>query len=314
MDQDKETHIEQLDWLNIPPELKPGLSRQKLSRRKLRGWSLVLEARGIPWRSERTEQGWQLLVPAERFQEACAELSRYEQENRNWPPPPPADRPLHENTASTLWVLIALALFHNIAVQQSNPFGHAPLDWVARGSAHAAEIRAGEWWRLLTALTLHSGPLHLFGNIVVGGIFMVRLCWILGSGYAWFLVLISGALGNLLNALVQSPAHRSIGASTAVFAAVGLLATINMLHYRRSLWRRWPLPVAAALGLLALLGVGGENTDVGAHLFGFLAGLLLGLPVDRFRERTASLAVPLNRLFALLSVVLICAAWWLALR
>ena len=313
MTKDSHIKIEQLEWVAIPAELKPGLARQGVSKRQLRQWTLVLQSRQIPCRTEKDEKGFQLLVPAHQFQQACRELIEYEQENKNWPPPPPPDQKFHENTASTIWVLILLALFHNLTAHHANPFGQAPIDWLALGNAYTEKILNGEWWRLITALTLHSGPIHLAGNIVAGGIFIVRLCWILGSGIAWLLVLTSGMLGNLLNCLVQSPTHQSIGASTAVFGAVGLLATINTLRYRQSLWRRWPLPVAAALGLLALLGTGGENTDIGAHLFGFFSGVALGalshhLPVSNQKSHQI-----LNRLFACLATILVVAAWWLAL-
>jgi membrane associated rhomboid family serine protease len=40
--------------------------------------------------------------------------------------------------------------------------------------------------------------------------------------------------------------------------------------------------VAAALGLLAMLGTGTGRTDVLAHLFGFFCGAVLGIPVALF--------------------------------
>jgi membrane associated rhomboid family serine protease len=74
------------------------------------------------------------------------------------------------------------------------------------------------------------------------------------------------------------PTHSAIGASTAVFATLGLLAAYS---WRRRTGRsaRWPYrwaPLIAAVALLALLGAGGEHTDVLAHLTGFFAGTLLG--------------------------------------
>ncbi len=221
---------------------------------------------------------------------------------------------MQENTASTLWIFIFLAIFYNITQQQINLFGHHPIDWIELGNAHAEKILHGEWWRLITALTLHSGPLHLVSNIALGGIFMVHLCRLLGSGRAWFLVISAGALGNLLNALIQSPEHRSIGASTAVFGAVGLLAAINTLHFRKNLWRRWLLPIAAALGLLALLGASGENTDIGAHLFGFISGIGLGLLPEFFTPRLKQSRKQIDRSLIFVSIGLVLIAWWLALQ
>ena len=311
---EKHIKIEQLDWVSIPPGIKDGLSEQAVPKRKLKNWMLVLQSRRIPCRGEKVNHKWQLLVPADQYQKACQELLQYEAENRNWPPSPPDERQLKENTASTIWILILLALFYNVTQQHSNLFGHHSINWIELGNAHAEKILKGEWWRLITALTLHSGPLHLIGNIALGGIFMVRLCRLLGSGSAWFLVLSAGTLGNLLNAFVQSPDHRAIGASTAVFGAVGLLATINMLHFHKNLWRRWPLPIIAALGLLALLGTSGENTDIGAHLFGFLFGIGLGLVSEYFTQKLKYPWRQINRGLAFLSTLLVLAAWWLALK
>lgn len=313
MIEEKQIEIELLDWVPIPPELKDGPSDQTIPKRKLKSWTLVLQSRQIPCRSEKRDDRWQLLVPVDQYQNACQELIQYETENRNWPPPPPVERKLQENTASTIWILILLAIFHNVTQQQINLFGHQPVNWAELGNAHAEKILTGEWWRLVTALTLHSGPLHLFSNIALGGIFMVRLCRLLGSGRAWFLVISAGALGNLLNALVQFPDHRSIGASTAVFGAVGLLATINMLHFRNNRRRGWLMPIAAALGLLALLGASGENTDIGAHLFGFLAGIGLGLVSEYFTQRFEQQQKQLDRGLAFITVGVVLGAWGLAL-
>lgn len=311
---DDQISVEQLEWVAIPTQLSDGLQHRPLSKRKLRNWTLVLQARQIPCKTEQLQHGWQLLVPTDHFQTALDQLQRYETENRNWPPPLPQLPPQQENTTTTIWVLIALGLFHILTHKHLNPLEQAPLDWYQLGNAHAGKILDGQWWRLVTALTLHSGGVHLAGNIIIGGIFINRLCRDLGSGLGWSLVLLCGALGNLLNALLQSPAHRSIGASTAVFAAVGLLAAINMLRYRHNLRHRWPLPVAAGLGLLALLGAGGENTDIGAHLFGFLCGTLIGL-IYGFRSQPA--AVPtawLQRLLSLFSLAVPVFCWLLALQ
>ena len=311
--EEKYLEIEKLDWVPIPPGLKDGLSDQTIPKRRLRSWELVLQSRQIPCRSEKIDHKWQLLVPTDQYQIACQELQQYETENHNWPPPPPVERKLHENTAATIWIFILLAIFHNVTQQQINLVGHHPVNWMELGNAHAEKILQGEWWRLITALTLHSGVLHLISNIALGGIIMIRLCRLLGSGRAWFLVLCAGSLGNLLNALVQSPDHRSIGSSTAVFGAIGLLATINMLHFRSNLRRNWTLPLAAALGLLALLGASGENTDIGAHLFGFLSGIGLGIVSEFFTQIIEHPWKRIDQGMAFLAVSLVSGAWGLAL-
>jgi membrane associated rhomboid family serine protease len=300
-----------VQWRAIPAKLDVLASFTILSGRRIHNWLLVLEARGVPCRAERRGFGWQLLVPDDRFEAAMEELRRFEAENRNWPPPLPPQVPFADNRLATVSVLLLLATFHNLTLLDLS--GDRPVDWITLGNAHAELILAGQWWRPITALTLHTGWLHLLGNLTLGGIFIVRLCHHLGSGLAWSLLLAAGFLGNLANACLQQPDHRAVGASTAVFGAVGLLAALSLVNFRNQLRRRWPLPVAAALGLLALLGSEGERTDLGAHLFGFVFGILLGLAAGLLLERFGRPGRGLNVLLALVSTGVVLGAWWAAL-
>ena len=90
--------------------------------------------------------------------------------------------------------------------------------------------------------------------------------------------MIGGSLGNLLNAVVRPNDHASIGASTAVFAALGIMVAHAISQkplIGQKAMKRWS-PLIAGILLLAFIGVGGERTDVGAHVTGFLAGLFVG--------------------------------------
>ncbi len=305
--------IDQPQWRPIPPELSDGLTRAKLPRRRARTWALVLQARGMAYRLEQQGAEWQLLVPVNDYATAVHELRSYEENNRNWPPPQPKEQERPDNSSQVIVILLLLAVFHHLTRVNFSLFGASPIDWLAHGHAHAEKILQGEWWRVLTALTLHSGWLHLFSNLCIGSLFIVRLCRDLGAGLGWTLVIAASALGNLINAILQQPDHRSIGASTAVFGAVGVLAAINLLRYRLSLYRRWALPVAGALGLLALLGASGENTDLGAHLFGFAVGLGVGLVTEYLLERYGRPGKELNLLLATGSGALVLLSWLLAI-
>jgi len=302
------------EWVEVTSVPITGMAATPSSRGRIQLWSLVLDARFVPCRLEHDARGRRLLVPAGYLDKACEELRLFEEENRNWPPVAPPAHPLFENTLATLSVLILLATFHNLTQLDVTLPSFSQPDWIGLGNAQAAKILDGQWWRLVTALTLHADSLHLVSNLAIGGIFAIFLCRELGSGLAWSLLLGSGALGNLANAYAQSPGHSSVGASTTVFGAVGILAALSLVRYRQQLHRRWPLPVASALALLALLGTEGKNTDLGAHLFGFLFGICLGLITEYLLGRYGRPGRLLNSLLALLSAVVVVAAWWAALE
>ncbi|GFO61490.1 rhomboid family intramembrane serine protease [Geomonas silvestris] len=300
------------EWVSIPTYAVDG-SAGRLTQRKAQLWALVLESRYLENRILPGEYGWRVQVLRPDLDAATAELKRFVQENRDWPPLIPPVRPMRENTLPTLSVLLLVATFHNLTRLDLTVLGRHPVDWVEIGSAQAHRILDGEWWRLATSLTLHADWLHLLSNLSIGGLFIVYLCRDLGSGLAWSLLLTAGMLGNLVNAEVQLPSHASIGGSTAVFAAVGSLGSIAMMRYRHHLRRRWPVPVAAALALLVLLGSEGKQTDLGAHFFGFLSGLVLGWLTELLIGVLGRPGRLTNAVLCLASSALILFAWWSAL-
>ncbi len=155
--------------------------------------------------------------------------------------------------------------------------------WTERGiNDSVAVFQSGEIWRTVTALTLHADLLHLVSNLVAGTGFGLLVARCFGAGPGWLLILCSGTAGNLLNAWVHFPeVHRSLGASTAVFGALGLLTGFGIHGAMRAPARRfsvpaWAVPALGGMTLLGLLGMGDIRVDVAAHLSGFLCGGLLG--------------------------------------
>jgi membrane associated rhomboid family serine protease len=296
------------EWLPLVPE-----QNRPLERKQAQLWALVLAARSIPCRIETVSGGYRLTVPEKHLESARAELRLYEEKNRDWPPRTPDVRMLVENTLPTVSVLILLATFHNLTLLEFSLPGHGVVDMVELGELHGAAVREGEWWRLVTSLTLHADIRHLLGNLCIGGAVILLLCRELGSGLAWSLLLGSGILGNLANSWLQSPDHRSLGSSTALFGAVGIFSAMGMVRYHRYPLRRWLVPLAAGAAFLAMMGSEGERTDLGAHLFGFAFGLILGLISEPLLERHGRPGRLANALLALASALVIALAWWLAL-
>jgi membrane associated rhomboid family serine protease len=154
-------------------------------------------------------------------------------------------------------------------------------EWFARGTASTDRILHGEIWRTVTALTLHADTLHVLGNALTGSIFLSAVNRRLGDGRGPLVVLLSGALGNYVNAVWHRTGHLSIGASTAVFAAVGVLAATQLAVDRsdgtgKKPWLERLAPVVGGLALLGMLGAS-PHSDLLAHLFGLGAGLVVGV-------------------------------------
>ncbi len=264
-------------WVEAAPEGHrfEGVEPRPLAQAE--DWSLVLTAREVPHRVRHGADGWRVeVLAADRFR-AEDELTRYVRENRGWRRVF-AGRKSFANSRWTLLALGSLLLVYALTNTVLPGLKLYPGRWYDLGAAVSADILAGEWWRAVTALTLHADPAHVLGNVVIGAAFVVPVCSELGLGLGLLLVVFSGIGGGLMNAFFQQPAHSSIGFSTAVFGAAGLISSLRaVLGHQLYPGRSWAVPVVAGLSLLALLGVGGENTDVGAHLFGFVAGLGLGL-------------------------------------
>src|SRR5690606_12021210 len=101
-------------------------------------------------------------------------------------------------------------------------------------------------------------------------------------------ILCAGALGGVVNGLLMPETQLTIGASGAVFATLGMIAayTWRQRSRPRLRWVQRTVPLLAAAGVLAMLGTGGENTDVLAHLTGFVCGVLLGALYGRMNRRS----------------------------
>lgn len=270
--------------------------------------ALVLEARSVPNRLEHHGPRWSVVVPDMHHAAAKAEVLAWLAENAR---PAGGERRLQILGSGWPGVIVWAVVLSAVAVMSTRQFLN--FDWFALGNADAGEIAAGEYWRTVTALMLHSDTVHLLGNIAFGSFFGFYVAQYLGAGFGWFLVLLGGTLGNALNAWAQSPVHRSVGASTAVFAALGILTAYRWGRgfEPNTPWRVRFAPLYAGIALLAFTGTAGESTDLGAHLFGFLSGLLLGWLATRLVEHVGA-KVQLMLAAAGLSVCL--AAWLLALQ
>lgn len=272
----------------MDPEDQPTVPLAEVGRyRRLkaaRERGLVVAAMELPHWIEREQGSWVLRVEEGAHERVASALAEFEEEERTRPRARKLE-PLVIPKFALVLTLAAMVLFYRMQMG-------APMALVERGVAADALILHGEWWRIFTALTLHGGAEHLVSNIGLAIFAFAFVFSRFGTGAGLLGTVLGGGLGNLMNAFAHAAKpHQSLGSSTALFASLGLLAgaelAARLMH--RATRTGWHLfvPIGAGLAFLALYGGAGVNSDgvprtdagnvdVMAHLFGLIAGVLLG--------------------------------------
>ena len=241
------------------------------SRKEAEDWVLVLAAAGISSKIEKIPGGWALTVAWRDQERVAKELAAFQEENQA--EAEGSNGGVEYGKTYAGFAAAACLLGFYVVTGPRDP----AVAWFLLGSASAEAILSGETWRAVTALTLHADLPHVVANAVSCAVFVTAVCRQVGPGIGAWLVLLAGATGNTINAFAHGVHHSSIGASTALFGAIGILAGLQFTRRQRRPARRprsW-VPVAAGLALLAMLGTG-RDVDIAAHFFGFAAGAPLG--------------------------------------
>lgn len=277
---------------------------ENLTQKQVNLCALVLSSAAVPYRILKNRTGWDVWVAESHYDSAREAMGLYFQENRHDEaktgemPDFAVSRPdiSVAGVVSTLLVGVLMAVWF-VRVQH----GGEDSEIIHRFSASAVAILDGEYFRSVTALMLHRDAAHLAGNMAGLLVFGIAVGALTGWGCGWLMILVSGIAGNLINAFMYESAHVSIGASTAVFGAIGILAGyqgVRVKQATRRLKTAW-LPLAGGLALLGMLGSGDVTVDIMAHLFGFFCGILLGAaygwrflrpPAEMFQTLCAAMA------------------------
>lgn len=284
-----------------PPDAETGvLAALAMTSRTLDAYGLVLEAVGIRFVVLRADQGYAIWVARTDGERAREAIGHYLAENVPKPIEPP--RRLAGRGLAAVLGYVGTELLVAMAANRAL-FGRA---WYDLGTLDGVLLRSGEWWRPITSLTLHADLAHLASNVGFGALCVGLLARVHGSGVAILLTLLAAAAGNGLEGAFMGRGYESLGASGAVFAALGLLGSVHWptRTARGRLYLRGSTFIGA-LVLLALLGTGDARTDIEAHALGFAFGLLAGLPIRR-----ATPAGPrVQRLLGIAAAGLVLAAW-----
>jgi len=272
-------------------------------------WSLVLTSQGIGSLLLGPSEGmpsWRLVIePADqsRAQEA---IDKFCAENRGWrlrQKLPWSGLVFH--WGALFWAL-SMMLFH----AGSRLMGPA---WTTSGVMDSEAVRAGSWWRLFTAVTLHADVGHLMANATIGFILLGLAMARFGAGWALLVSFLAGGAGNFLAYCVDPMIHRSLGSSGMVMGSLGLVAIQSFGFWRDqgNTKRLFASGVFAGVLLFILLGLD-PRSDVLAHAGGFLGGILLGMALLLVPERWQQ-SLKANAAAIAITCALVLWTWHLAL-
>ncbi len=231
-----------------------------------------------PYHQKHGENKIALYLRRRHLYHAHNQLFLWHQENVDSNKPKDDITPIPELSLAPLSILL-IPVFFYFALPLTGNYPY--LKEQGLNSAQAV-LRDGEWWRLWTALTLHSDHKHLISNLI-SGYFVLNLLrtrfntlkqlitLTLVSGIANFFVVYTHGYDVYGD-------HRSLGFSTFVFAVLGMLAAVET----RLIWKDKDFkfkrftPFTSAFFIVIMMGLG-EGTDILAHVYGFFFGLIPGL-------------------------------------
>jgi rhomboid protease GluP len=181
---------------------------------------------------------------------------------------------------ATGWLLGAILVGYAFEVLTGS--WNSPGDLAMRLAIYPPAIQLGEYWRLLTAIFLHGGLLHLFVNLF--SLFQIGTLYEVMFGTRRFLVVyfatgLVASITSYVHLLHTFPDEASLGASGALFGILGAFVfsvrrSPRWRHERaaRNLVGQCVFWIVANLVILSQV----PQIDNAAHIGGCLAGLILG--------------------------------------
>lgn len=199
------------------------------------------------------------------------------------------------------WVTLALIAINTVVfvitvALGANPLLPDPQKMIELGGNVAPLTLGSEPWRLVSAMFLHYGIIHLAMNMLglwSGGLLAERMYG--RAGYA-SLYLIAGLAGGLATVSHKADVV-SAGASGAIFGVFGAIGAYLLAHRDRidtQVLGRQTRGLLFFMGYNLLYGASQKSIDMSAHLGGLAGGFVVGLALtygSRGRHAAARIAV-----------------------
>jgi len=219
------------------------------------------------------------------------------------------------------WVTLALivanvGVYAWLVAHGGNAMNFDSQQLIAYGALSGPVTLQGQWWRILSAIFLHGGLLHIAINMFAlwqVGVFVERL-----FGHRNFLIVYLGAgLSGSFASLWWKPTVLSVGASGAIFGLYGALFGFMLAEHAampRELMRELRSSALTFVGFSLFAGFAMPGIDNAAHIGGLVGGLVLGAAFARPLDRSERLTDVLRALVGVAVVGALCAAAWFAVQ
>src|SRR5580698_5662424 len=221
------------------------------------------------------------------------------------PPPPPARKPRPSwAVAPATYVLVGIncAVFLGMVAQGASAWMPS-VDQIMHWGADRANnvLIMGEWWRIVTAMFVHVGILHLSLNMWCLWNLGLLAEPLMGSAGLFAVYILTGAAGNLLSTFhgwmwpIRDPSgapffQAGAGASGAVFGIAGALIVLlksrllpvppeELKRLRKSVIYFAAINLVIGFSINFGSGLTGVLVDNSAHVGGFACGLLFAAPL-----------------------------------
>lgn len=173
-----------------------------------------------------------------------------------------------------LYPMVAFLIIINLLVYLAGLVPSIRIEILNYGAAANWLIADGEYWRIITAVFIHGGFLHILSNMFWLYVFGPELEKIAGKLRFFTIYMMSGIIGNVATYFVQGPEYVSVGASGAIFGILG--AFLALVYYTRKIFpqlRQMIVPLAVISVIITFLQ---PNVNATAHIAGLLTGAAFG--------------------------------------
>ncbi len=191
-------------------------------------------------------------------------------------------------------VLISLIIF-----LYDGSLNFSPYTLITFGAKYNPMIASGQYYRLITAMFLHSDITHLLINMYALNILGKNIEFIYGKVKFIIIFIIAGIFGSLGSFIFNSAI--SVGASGAIFGLFGAyiylyISRPHIFHYKQL------LNLFGIIGINLLFGILFPNIDNWGHIWGLVGGFIVSWSLG---IRGENLFSPTKVIAQLLTIILL---------